>query len=188
LIKGGRERLPLLGVAVVVAGLLPGPSPAPAEPSEPRFDTADAGDPQASLVSRQRRRRIPRLISVGPPRPIVKSAGRRLRAARGSFCWTMSSREGVAHVCADRPPPRTKRALPARPGGRLRVDMRRSTLRLRATLRGGHRRLRKRRLDDSGRRWLVRLPPGLPRRVVVDLFARYEPGDGLFGITLRGQR
>jgi len=178
------RRLTALG-AFVAIGWLPFSALVPGKLPEPSFGSPEAGDSREALASASSPGRSPNGSSVGPPRPIVRSGGRRLRAARGSSCWTTSDQEVRVTMCADRRAPRTKRALSVLPGRRLRVDMRTSTLLLRTTLRRGHRRLRQRGLDDSGRRWLVRLPREMPRRVVLDLFARYSKGDGSFGVTLR---
>jgi hypothetical protein len=65
--------------------------------------------------------------------------------------------------------------------------MRTATDALSASLRGREGRLRVRRVGDSERRFVVRLPRRFGKRPVLDLFARYPQGDGFFGARLRLQ-
>jgi hypothetical protein len=65
--------------------------------------------------------------------------------------------------------------------------MRTATDSLSASLRGREGRLRVRRVGDSERRFVVRLPRRFGTAPVLDLFARYPQGDGFFGARLRLQ-
>jgi hypothetical protein len=116
-----------------------------------------------------------------PPKPVLEAAGKRLRMARGSYCW---SRPPVG-LCVDTKPPTTRHALAVRDGRRVRVDMRTRSVLLDASIRGGVRHLRLRPVGGSGRRLVIRLPRGLGRNPVLELFARYPQGDGSFGARLR---
>ena len=63
--------------------------------------------------------------------------------------------------------------------------MRTATDSLSASLRGRAGRLRVRRVGDSQRRFVVRLPRRFGKAPVLDLFARYSQGDGFFAARLR---
>jgi hypothetical protein len=115
-----------------------------------------------------------------PPKPLLEAGGRRLTMARGSYCW---SRPPVG-LCVDAKPPTTAHALPVRAGGRLRVDMRLAADLLNASIRGGERHLRVRRVAGSGRRFVIQLPPRMTPHAVLELFGRYPLGDGSFGARL----
>jgi hypothetical protein len=120
------------------------------------------------------------LVTFGPPGPVLHSGGEQLIAVRGSSCWF----EEPQGLCVDTPPPTTERALPVTPGGLIRVDMRRQADSLSASLRGRRpRKLRVRRLDES--HFMIRVPGGMKRGRVLDLFATYPEGDAGFGAKLR---
>ena len=63
--------------------------------------------------------------------------------------------------------------------------MKTETESLTATLRGQRGELRVTRAGESKRRFVIRLPRGIERHAVLDLFARYPQGDGSFGARLR---
>jgi hypothetical protein len=119
-----------------------------------------------------------------PPKPVLEAAGKRLTMARGSSCWSTPP----VGLCVDTKPPTTHRVLAVRDGGRVRVDMRTTADLLDASIRRGIRHLRVRRLGGSRRRFVIRLPRGLARSPVLELFARYAQGDGTFGARLRVRR
>ena len=121
---------------------------------------------------------------AAPPKPVLRAGGKRLVMARGSYCWSTPP----VGLCVDTRPPVTKHALPVRPGGKVRVDMRMGTDLVGASIRGGVRNVRVEPVAGSGRRFVVHLVPGLPKRVVLELFARYPQGDGSFGARLRTLR
>jgi hypothetical protein len=116
-----------------------------------------------------------------PPKPLLEAAGGRLRMARGSYCWTTPP----VGVCVDTSSPTTEHALGVRRDGQVRVDMRTDADLLDASIRGGVQHLGTQRLGDSKRRFVIRLPRGITRHAVLDLFARYPQGDGAFGARLR---
>jgi hypothetical protein len=117
-----------------------------------------------------------------PPKPVLSSAGGgRLTMARGSYCW---SRPPVG-LCVDTVPPRTKRALAVRDGGRVGLDMLIGADPLTASIPGGPQRLPVRRVRGSERRFVIQLPIQAKRRPVLELFARYPQGEGSFGARLR---
>jgi hypothetical protein len=116
-----------------------------------------------------------------PPKPLLEAAGKRLTMARGSYCW---SRPPVG-LCVDARPPITGGALAVGRGGRVRVDMGVDADVLDASIRGGILHLRTQPVGDSKRRFVIRLPRGIERHAVLDLFARYPQGDGSFGARLR---
>ncbi len=124
-----------------------------------------------------------------PARPILESGGQRIRAARGSSCWTTYSADGTGtSICGDLAPPRTtKKKLRVRPGGVIKLDMRMPTLELHAWL-GSSRKLKPKRLDDDGEHWKLRLPKSLRRKPTLHLLARYTQGDSGFAAALRRTR
>jgi hypothetical protein len=126
---------------------------------------------------------------LGPPSPVLHSSGERLTMKLGSFCWAEPAEAGGSTaICADtfRPAPVTKRSLPVRRHGRIRVNTRTKADSLTANLRGRMQELRVTR--RSPRRFVIRLPRQMKRRVVLDLFASYPQGDGSFGARLRVRR
>jgi hypothetical protein len=119
-----------------------------------------------------------------PARPWLESRHHRLRAARGSSCWSKQNEDGTGRsVCADTGPPKTKRRLPVRGLGVIKIDMGIPADTLNASLRG--RELAPKRRDDEGVHWKVRLPERIPRTAVLRLGATYPQGDAAFGATLR---
>jgi hypothetical protein len=125
-------------------------------------------------------------VSPGPPSPVLHSRGQELVAARGSYCWTGPAEDGTQRgICVDTVAPVTEDALTVVRRGRVQVSMRTEAESLSATLRGREGQLRVRRVRDSERRFVVRLPRRLGKRPVLDLFARYPQGDGFFGARLR---
>ena len=121
-------------------------------------------------------------LPSAPPKPVLSSAGGgRLTMARGSYCW---SRPPVG-LCVDTMPPTTKRALAARDGGTVGLDLLISADLPIASIRGGPRGLPVRRVRGSERRFVIQLPIQAKRRPVLELFARYPQGDGSFGARLR---
>jgi hypothetical protein len=116
-----------------------------------------------------------------PPKPLLTAGGERLTMARGSYCWT---RPPVG-LCVDTRSPATEHVLAVRRGGQVRVDMREDADVLDASIREGILHLRTQPVGDSKRRFVIRLPRGIKRHVVLDLFARYPQGDGSFGARLR---
>jgi hypothetical protein len=116
-----------------------------------------------------------------PPKPLLTAGGVRLTMARGSYCW---SRPPVG-LCVDTWPPITAGALAVRRGGQLRVEMRVDADVLDASIRDGILHLRTQPVGNSKRRFVIRLPHGIKRHAVLDLFARYPQGDGSFGARLR---
>ena len=121
-----------------------------------------------------------------PARPMLASGGQRMRAARGSSCWTTYSADGIGtSICGDLAPPRTtKKKLRVRPGGVVKIDMRMPTLELHASL-GANRKLKPKRLDDDGEHWKLRLPKSFRRKPTLHLLARYTQGDSGFTAGLR---
>ena len=112
-----------------------------------------------------------------------------MTAGRGSYCWAgETDANGLEpYVCADTfaPAPVSKRALPVRRLGRVRVDMRTDTDSLTATLRGRRGELEVGAVGDSKRWFVVRLPRHLKQEPVLDLGADYPKGDGSFGALLK---
>jgi hypothetical protein len=127
-------------------------------------------------------------LLFGPPSPVLHSQGDQVTAARGSYCWAgESDANGLEpYICADvaSPAPASKRALPVRRGGRVRVDMRTDTDSLTATLRGREGELSVEPADESKRWFVVRLPKRLKQDAVLDLHANYPKGDASFGTRL----
>lgn len=123
-----------------------------------------------------------------PPSPVLRSHGERLTAARGSYCWVSPpGADGyIEGDCGDfSVPPTTKRSLPVKRGGHVRVAMRVETDSLHAHLRDRSKGLRVTRVHGSKRRFVVELPRGMRHRPVLDLSAKYPQGDGSFGARLR---
>jgi hypothetical protein len=125
-----------------------------------------------------------------PPRPQVSTHGVTRYASLVSYCWS-EARRGV---CADGAPGRPAQNLVWSAGAALRVDLRLpahdvhfDTVRIRklGTPSRDVIHLGARRLDPTGRRWLVRLP--LPARPATDLLivARFAEGDLLADLGLR---
>jgi len=119
-----------------------------------------------------------------PPRPVLRAGHRRLKMARGSYCW---SRPPVG-LCVDTKPPATKRALKLGARRQVRANMRLPVTLVAASIRGGARDLPVQPIGAGKRRFLVLLPQQAEGRVVLDLFARYPQGDGSFGARLRLRR
>jgi hypothetical protein len=128
-------------------------------------------------------------LLFGPPSPVLHSRGEQVTAGRGSYCWAgETDANGLEpYVCADTfaPAPVSKRALPVRRLGRVRVDMRTDTDSLTATLRGRRGELEATAVGDSKRWFVVRLPRHLKQEPVLDLSADYPKGDGSFGALLK---
>lgn len=112
-----------------------------------------------------------------------------MTAGRGSYCWAGErDANGLEpYICADtfEPPPVSKRALPVRRRGRVRVDMRTDTDSLTATLRGRRGELSVTAVGESKRRFVVELPRRLKQQPVLDLRADYPTGSGSFGALLK---
>jgi hypothetical protein len=125
-------------------------------------------------------------VALGPPSATIHSNHHHLAAARGSFCWISPPAEDGTQrgVCADTVPPVTERSLPVRSRGRVRIDMHTETDSLTVSLRGRRGKLRVRRVGESERRFVARLPRQLRDGAVLELFARYPQGDGFFGARL----
>jgi hypothetical protein len=119
-----------------------------------------------------------------PPKPVLRAGGGRLVMARGSYCWS----NPPVGLCVDTKPPTTGAALVVRRDGQVRVDMRIAADVLDASIRGGVQHLRPQRVGDSGRRLVIRLPRGMTRQAVLDIFARYPQGDSAFGARLTVRR
>jgi hypothetical protein len=129
-------------------------------------------------------------LLFGPPSPVLHSQGDQVTAGRGSYCWAgESDANGLEpYICADtfKPAPVSKRALPVRRLGRVRVEMGTDTDSLTATLRGRDGELPVSAIRDSKQRFVVELPRRLPEQAVLDLRADYPKGDASFGALLRG--
>ncbi|MBN1530671.1 MAG: hypothetical protein JW895_16540 [Thermoleophilaceae bacterium] len=119
-----------------------------------------------------------------PARPVLKSLDHRIKAERGSMCWTTTEDGETTSVCGDVFPPQRSKPLKVRPGGAIRIDMRMPTERLTAWL-GDRRTLIAKRLGEDGRRWRVRLPGKLRSKATLSLLAVYSQGDSAFTATLR---
>jgi hypothetical protein len=130
-------------------------------------------------------------LLFGPPSPVLHSQGDHVTAGRGSYCWAGErDANGLEpYICADtfEPPPVSKRALPVRRLGRVRVDMRTDTDSLTATVRGRRGELPVTAVGESGRRFVVELPRRVRQRAVLDLRADYPEGSGSFGALLKSK-
>jgi hypothetical protein len=126
-------------------------------------------------------------LAFGPPAPVVHSQGDHVTAGRGSYCWSDATNGGgLVGICADtfKPPPVPAYALPARPGGRVQVDMLVETDSLAAGLRGREGSLRVDAVAGTPNSFVVRLPRRLQPRSVLDLAAAYPQGDAAFAVLL----
>jgi hypothetical protein len=115
-----------------------------------------------------------------PPKPVLRTGHERLVMARGSYCW---SRPPVG-ICVDTRPPVTEKALDVGREREVGVDLGIDVDLLGASMRDGPRNLRVEPVNESKRRFVVRLPQRLKHRAVLELFARYPQGDGSFGARL----
>lgn len=125
---------------------------------------------------------------LGPPRAIVTSHGVSLSAARGAFCWPQAS--GEEACVAGTGLPRTRRAVPVHRRGVLRVDTRVPAERIVVRRVGSDVAYARARKRSSGpaRRWRVRLPRRVARRVNLLLDVTYSEGQALFGVALKRHR
>lgn len=120
-----------------------------------------------------------------PPRAVVTSHGDSLKAARGAFCWPQPS--GEEACAAGTGLPRTRRSVRVHRHGVLRVDTRVPAKRVAVRQTGSDETYARARKTSSGpaRRWRVRLPRQVARRVNLLLDVTYPEGHALFGVKLR---
>jgi hypothetical protein len=126
-------------------------------------------------------------LAFGPPAPVVHSQGDHVTAGRGSYCWSdVADGGGLVGTCADtfKPPPAPAHGLPARPGGRVQVDMLVEAGSLTAGLRGHEGALRVEPAAGTPNAFVVTLPRRLPQRSVLDLAASYPQGSAEFAVRL----
>lgn len=119
---------------------------------------------------------MPRVSSglPAPPSPIVESEGVKLRPATGSYC-SVDQCVDVGKVSVP------KRALPARPGGRIEVDARRCADELELIGPDGRPYGEPRRLQSACRRWVIEVPRRVSRVRDLQLVIRYRGDDKLEG-------
>jgi hypothetical protein len=117
-----------------------------------------------------------------PPRPLLKSTLGEKRAMRGSYCW-LSGHHGV---CVDAVDPLSRSGyLPVEPGRQIVIAMGHPTESLSVSSRSGRRLAAT--AGELRRHWRLQVPESANHVIGLHLFARYEAGDGSFGIHLRPQ-
>lgn len=118
-----------------------------------------------------------------PPRPVVKNHLDRTKAERGSYCWA----QGDSGQCADYafPPLPTDRTVRFHPGERVRVNLRYPARILHVERRNGDNLHEHPVPDTNRRRWRFEVPSDIDHSMGIYLFARYDKGDGVFGVRLK---
>jgi hypothetical protein len=126
-----------------------------------------------------------------PPRPKVSTLGATGYASLVSYCWHEDGRG----VCADGVAGSPRQTIAWRADREVRIDFRVpahdvsvSTARVSAAAPYPEIRLRARRLDKEGRRYLVRIPSRSRGDDELLLFARFEQGDLFAELGLRRVR
>jgi hypothetical protein len=126
--------------------------------------------------------------AVRPPSPQVSTLDVTRTATLFTYCWTQARPGGGERgVCADGAPGRPAQTLRWRPGVAVTVDLRLPAHNVQigaVRIRGGfggrqsdlvH--LRARRVDQAGRRWVIRLPRRAGRDTDLLISARFANGD-----------